>query len=71
MKRQVLGYYVEIYDKTKDIYIYQSIKFKTLKQCKNHISKIDYLGDNYGVDIMILEGNNDDNYDINVYEKVR
>ena len=53
MKRQVLGYYVEIYDKTKDIYIYQSIKFKTLKQCKNHIRKIDYLGDNYGVDIMI------------------
>ena len=69
MKRKVLGYYVEVFDNTNGVYILQSKVFKTYKQAENFCFIIDYIRTaKYGVSIMILEGFDMDNYDINTYK---
>lgn len=66
-------YYVEVYsDLIDEPYILQSKWFKTIKQAKEFIEQLDYLDEDFKIDIMKSKFDRDGNYsDIEIAESIR
>ena len=66
-------YYVEVYsDLINEPYILQSKWFKTIKQAKEFIEQLDYLDEDFKIDIMKSKFDRDGNYsDIEIAESIR
>lgn len=66
-------YYVEVYsDLIDEPYILQSKWFKTIKQAKAFIDQLDYLDEDFKIDIMKSKFDKEGNYNnIEIAESIR
>lgn len=66
-------YYVEVYsDLIDEPYILQSKWFKTIKQAKEFIEQLDYLDEDFKIDIMKSKFDKEGNYNnIEIAESIR